>query len=78
MGTLVDPANSMKITIKDAFGTSAVSSQDMSHDTPAVDGVYHYNWDSRSITVGGIYNVTYVANDSGIYSYGEDIFYLGT
>jgi hypothetical protein len=74
-GTLVDPATSMTITIKNAFGVSVVSAQAM---TKSSTGTYSYSWDSSGISVGGIYDVTYIANDGGVYSYGEDIFYLGT
>ncbi len=53
--TLTDPDTSMKITIVDPEGTTAVDAQTMTKDST---GTYHYDYTSTKI---GVYSVLYVA-----------------
>jgi hypothetical protein len=53
--TLTDPDTSMKITIVDSEGTTAVDGVAMTKDST---GTYHYNYTPTKL---GVYSVTYVA-----------------
>jgi uncharacterized protein YfaS (alpha-2-macroglobulin family) len=59
-GTLVDPATSMKITITDNKNGTEVDDQAMTKDET---GKYHYDWQTNTITAGGVYYILYTATN---------------
>ena len=59
-GNLVDPSTSMKITITDSQKSVKVNDQAMINDSK---GEYHYDFDTSSLSLAGIYTVTYKATD---------------
>ena len=68
-GALVDPSTSMKITITDSRNSIKVSNQNMSKDGT---GEYHYDFDTSSLSLTGIYTVSYKATDGSRISIEED------
>ena len=68
-GALADPSTSMKITITDSQKSVKVSNQDMSKDGT---GEYHYDFDTSSLSLAGIYTVIYKATDGSRISIEED------
>ncbi len=59
-GTLVNPANSMVITIVDSTGTSVVTAAAMTYDDT---GLYHYDYTSSATAARGEYQVRIKATD---------------
>lgn len=68
-GVLADPSTSMKITITDSKNGIKVNNQDMINDSK---GEYHYDFDTSSLSLTGIYTVTYKATDGSRISIEED------
>ena len=59
-GNLADPSTSTKITITDNRNGVEVNDQDMTNDGT---GLYHYDWQTLSTSLTGIYEITYTATD---------------
>jgi len=68
-GDLYDPSTSTKITITDNQKSIKVNNQDMTKDET---GEYHYDWDTSSLSLAGIYTVLYKATDGSRISIEED------
>lgn len=68
-GVLADPSTSMKITITDSQKSIKVNNQDMPNDSK---GEYHYDFDTSSLSLTGIYTVIYKATDGSRVSIKED------
>lgn len=68
-GVLTDPSTSTKITITDSQKSIKVNDQAMAKDST---GKYHYDWDTSSLSLAGIYTISYKAIDTGRVSIEED------
>ena len=69
-GALVDPATSLKITIKPIGGAVIIDGVDMVKDST---GKYHYDFATANRPVG-FYEVTYVAVDNARIASMKDVF----
>ena len=68
-GVLADPSTSMKITITDSQKSVKVNDQAMTNDSK---GEYHYDFDTSSLSLAGIYTIFYKATDGSRVSIEED------
>ena len=68
-GVLTDPSTSTKITITDSQKNIKVNNQDMTKDST---GKYHYDWDTSSLSLTGIYAVFYKATHQSRVSIDKD------
>ena len=68
-GNLADPTTSMKITITDNQNGTEIDNVAMVKDST---GLYHYDWQTSTITVEGIYYIIYKATDGTRISVAKD------